>query len=100
MPLVRAGAVRNVRVLLAAPNGALVPSPPPAEKLTVAPGLRTRPALIRVLLPTPLPDVDVKVECPLPRVRVPNFSNEAAAKVLLPRKVKAPPLRVRLASSP
>jgi len=67
MPLVRAGAAVKLTRLED-------PRPAPA-KLTVAPGLRDRPALVRVVEP-----VTLKVEPPLATVTAPKVSVDEPPK--------------------
>src|SRR5215212_7176985 len=66
--------------------------PEPAVKLTVAPALRVRLPKVRAAF-WPLPLVTLTVELPPPSVRAP-VEVWLDAAVLLPRKLKVPPLSV------
>src|SRR5262245_39010628 len=70
--------------------------PEPAVKLTVAPALRVRLPKVRAAF-WPLPLVTLTVELPPPSVRAPEVWLDAA--VLLPRKLKVPPLSVMVAAA-
>ena len=81
----------KVNLLPAEPRAGLRLRVPPAAKLTVAPALRIRLALVRLTVePAPVPVVEVMVEWPLFSVMVPNVSVEATLKVLAVPVVACP----------
>src|SRR2546421_687270 len=79
--------VRTIWFALLPRTGLLPTVLPPATKLTVAPGLRTRLVLLRRtepndVFPPPVPLTEVMVEWPVLRVRTPSASDEATLGVL------------------
>src|SRR4051812_42756444 len=93
MPLLRVGADVKPIELVAVPKV----WPEPAWKLMTAPAVRVKPAKVRAAVPPPLPADDMTVELPLPAVKVPIDSLDAAP--LAPRKLNVPPLSVSEAVS-